>query len=223
MHDAGAPRAAAILSGRPPGDPGGGALPGGRGGESGRGRGSDIYQGETAAGSGALPALWGSGRVIRGLRSRRFDLAIGMGRPCSRSTAWLAYATGAPWRLGYRSPALHPFPFFLNLGREPGGPLPRGGQLLELLAAIGIPAAGREAHPDPGPGGAKRRVAAAGSGRRQGGRAAGHRPHQQPEGNEPMAPSGVRRGGGFPPRPDGPPGRPLLGAGGCGESSIPRR
>jgi len=99
-----------------------------------------------------LSAFAGLARVIRALRARRFDLAIVMGRPASRSSAWLAYATGAPWRLGYRSPALHPFPFFLNLGREPGGPLSHEvDSCLNLLAAIGVPAAGRELTliPDP--------------------------------------------------------------------------
>lgn len=91
-------------------------------------------------------------RVTREIRARRFDLAIAIRRPFSNTNAWLAYATGAPWRLGYLSPASHPFRFTLNLGRHPedrelhevdGG--------LELLASIGVPAAGRELTlvPDP--------------------------------------------------------------------------
>ena len=92
-----------------------------------------------------LSALWGLSRVIRNLRARRFDLAIAMVRPCNRSSAWLAYATGAPWRLGYSSPALDPFPFFLNLGRDPGAIASHEVDgCLELLASIGVPAAGRE-------------------------------------------------------------------------------
>lgn len=92
-----------------------------------------------------LLALWNLTRVIRDLRARRFDLAIVMGRSASRSGAWLAYASGAPWRLGYVSPALDPFAFFLNLGCDPGAMTSHevdGG--LDLLSSIGVPAAGRE-------------------------------------------------------------------------------
>ena len=98
------------------------------------------------------PALWELSQVIRGLRRRRFDLAIAMGRPCSRSSAWLAYASGARWRLGYATPALHPFPFFLNQGRDPGAMVSHEVDgCLELLASVGIPAAGRTLRlvPDP--------------------------------------------------------------------------
>ena len=42
------------------------------------------------AGALGLVALWDLTRVIRGLRARAFDLAVVMGRPCSRSAAWLA-------------------------------------------------------------------------------------------------------------------------------------
>ena len=113
-----------------------------------------------------LSALWDLARVIQALRARRFDLAIAMGRPCSRSGGWLAYASGAPWRLGYRSPKLHPFGFFLNLGRD----LDRMGShevdgCLELLASIGVPPAGRELTliPDPeAQAGIRRRLADAG-------------------------------------------------------------
>ncbi|HSB71821.1 MAG TPA: hypothetical protein VLT62_21025, partial [Candidatus Methylomirabilis sp.] len=91
-------------------------------------------------------------RVTRKIRARRFNLAIAIRRPFSNTNAWLAYATGALWRLGYLPPASHPFRFTLNLGRPPedrelhevdGG--------LELLASIGVPAAGRELTlvPDP--------------------------------------------------------------------------
>lgn len=100
----------------------------------------------------SLAALWDLGRVIRDLRARRFDLAIGMGRPSSRSSAWLTYASGARWRLGYLSPRLHPFRFFLNLGRDPGRMVSHevdGG--LELLSAIGVPPAGRELTLSPDP------------------------------------------------------------------------
>lgn len=91
-----------------------------------------------------LGALWDLARVIRDLRARGFDLAVAMGRPCSRSSAWLAYASGARWRLGYSTAALQPFPFFLNLGCDPGAMTSHEVDgCLELLASIGIPAAGR--------------------------------------------------------------------------------
>ena len=91
-----------------------------------------------------VPALWELSQIIRGLRRRRFDLAIAMGRPCSRSSAWLTYASGAPWRVGYSTSALHPFPFFLNLGCDPGAMTSHEVEgCLELLASLGIPSAGR--------------------------------------------------------------------------------
>lgn len=91
-------------------------------------------------------------RVIRDLRRQRFDLAVSMRRPYSNTNAWLVYVSGAPWRLGYLAPASHPFGFFLNLGRRPEDRALHevdGG--LELLASIGVPAAGRELTlvPDP--------------------------------------------------------------------------
>jgi len=92
-----------------------------------------------------LPAQWDLWNVIRRLRARRFDLAISMGRPSSRSGGWLAYACGAPWRLGYVGPRLHPFGFFLNLGRDPG-PITSHevDGSLALLPSVGVPPAGRE-------------------------------------------------------------------------------
>ncbi|HSB71894.1 MAG TPA: glycosyltransferase family 9 protein [Candidatus Methylomirabilis sp.] len=100
-----------------------------------------------------VPALWGLARVLKDLRARRFDLAIGLGRPCSRSSAWLAYASGSPWRLGYASPGLHPFPFFLNLTRDPGAKTSHEVDgCLDLLSSIGVSPAGRQLtlNPDPG-------------------------------------------------------------------------
>ena len=83
-------------------------------------------------------------RVIWDLRRQRFDLAISMRRPYSNTNAWLAYVSGAPWRLGYLAPASHPCRFFLNLGRSPERKvLHEVDSGLELLASIGIPAAGR--------------------------------------------------------------------------------
>ena len=91
-----------------------------------------------------LAALWDLARVIQDLRARTFDLAVTMGRPCSRSSAWLAYASGARWRLGFSTPALQPFPFFINLGRNPGRmDSHEVDGCLDLLASVGIPAAGR--------------------------------------------------------------------------------
>ena len=99
-----------------------------------------------------LSALAALARLIQELRTRRFDLAIGMGRPCRRSTAWLAYATGARWRLGYRSAGLHPFPFFLNLGRECEATLSHEVDgCLNLLAALAVRPAGRELSLIPNP------------------------------------------------------------------------
>ncbi len=96
------------------------------------------------AGSLGLAALWDLVWVIRDLRARAFDLAIAMGRPCSRSSAWLAYVSGARWRLGYSTPALQPFRFFVNLGCDPGAMTSHEVDgCLELLASIGIPPAGR--------------------------------------------------------------------------------
>lgn len=110
-----------------------------------------------------LVALWDLARVIRGLRARAFDLAVVMSRPCSRSAAWLAYVSGARWRLGYATPALQPFPFFLNLGCDPGAMASHEVDgCLELLASIGIPAAGRHLTliPDAGAQAAVRRLLA---------------------------------------------------------------
>lgn len=104
------------------------------------------------SGGWGLSALAEQARVIRQLRRRGFDLVIVMGRPASRSAAWLAYASGAPWRLGYATPALQPFPFFLNLGRDPGGMASHEVDgCLELLSSIGVAAAGRRLTliPDP--------------------------------------------------------------------------
>jgi ADP-heptose:LPS heptosyltransferase len=99
-----------------------------------------------------LPARWDLSGVIRRLRARRFDLAVVLGRPSSRSGGWLAYASGAPWRLGYAGPRLHPFGFFLNLARDPGAMTSHEVDgCLDLLAAVGVPPAGRELTllPDP--------------------------------------------------------------------------
>jgi heptosyltransferase-3 len=94
------------------------------------------------AGWFGLPALREQARVIRDLRRRGFDLAIVMSRPASRSAAWLAFVSGATWRLGYATSSLHPFPFFLNLGRDPGAMASHEVDgCLELVSSIGIAAA----------------------------------------------------------------------------------
>jgi ADP-heptose:LPS heptosyltransferase len=91
------------------------------------------------------PALWNLWNVIRRLRARRFDLAIAMGRPLSRSGGWLAYASGAPWRLGYAGVGLRPFSFFLNLPRDPGTMNSHEVDgCLALVASIGVPDQGRK-------------------------------------------------------------------------------
>ena len=91
-----------------------------------------------------LPALWGLGKVLSALRSRRFDLAVSLRRVFSRSSAWLAYASGAPYRLGYPAPRSHPLRRFVNL-TPAGSPqaLHEVDVCLELLASIGVPSAGR--------------------------------------------------------------------------------
>jgi ADP-heptose:LPS heptosyltransferase len=99
-----------------------------------------------------VPVLWQLMWVLRELRARRFDLVIAMGRPCSRSSAWLAYATGAPWRLGYLGSASSPFSFFLNLRQEVEAmETHEVDGCLGLLASIGVSPAGRELTliPDP--------------------------------------------------------------------------
>lgn len=91
-------------------------------------------------------------RVIRNLRSERFDLAISMRRPYSNTNAWLAYVSGATWRLGYLTSAAFPVRFFLNLWRSPDPRvLHEVDSGLELLASIGVPAHGRDLTlvPDP--------------------------------------------------------------------------
>jgi len=91
-------------------------------------------------------------RVTGYIRRGRFDLAIAIRRPFSNTNAWLAYASGAPWRLGYPAPASHPFRFFLNLRGEVGDQVLHEVDVgLALLASIGIPAVGRELTlaPDP--------------------------------------------------------------------------
>jgi ADP-heptose:LPS heptosyltransferase len=91
-----------------------------------------------------LPALWELARVIGRLRRRRFDLAVSLRRSFSRSSAWLAYASGAAWRLGYPAPPSHPLRFFVNLGRGAGPTaLHEVDACLELLTAIGIQPGGR--------------------------------------------------------------------------------
>ncbi len=91
-----------------------------------------------------MPALFRLMRLLLRLHACRFDLAVAMGRPCSRTAGWLAYASGARWRLGYRTKALHPFDFFLNLGQTPVMDSHEVDGCLELLATLGIAPAGRE-------------------------------------------------------------------------------
>jgi heptosyltransferase-3 len=102
-------------------------------------------KGKHRSGPARLTARWDLLRVLRTLRRQRFDLAISMRRPFSRSSGWLAYASGAPWRLGYPAPRSEPFRFFLNVGQNvrPAATHEVDG-CLELLASAGIPAAGRE-------------------------------------------------------------------------------
>jgi heptosyltransferase-3 len=110
-------------------------------------------KGKHRSGLARLTARLDLVRVLRDLRRQRFDLAISMRRPFSRSSAWLAYASGAPWRLGYPAPPSDPFRFFVNLGQDVGPTTTHEVDgCLELLASIGIPSAGRRLTlvPDPG-------------------------------------------------------------------------
>ena len=95
------------------------------------------------------------GRIsrLRSLQRQRYDLAITTHAPYNASAAWLAYASGAVWRLGWPPPAGERLRFFLNLFAEPPG---RDMHVVDanllLLAAIGVPPAGRALTlvPDPG-------------------------------------------------------------------------
>lgn len=98
------------------------------------------------------PALWNLSRMLRTVRQRRFDLAFAVRRDFNRSSAWLAYASGAPWRLGRSAPASHRFRFFLNLGQDVHMREPHEvDACLELLTAIGVLPAGRNLTLTPGP------------------------------------------------------------------------
>ena len=106
-------------------------------------------------GSGGLSRLAFYGgllRVTRDLRVKSFDLAVAIRRRFMNTIACLAYASGAPWRLGYLPPASHPFRFILNLGRETDDKgLHEVDVGLTLVDSIGVPAVGRELTlvPDP--------------------------------------------------------------------------
>ena len=47
-------------------------------------------------------SLYKQFQVLRGLKKKRFDLAIGMRSTFSWSEGWLVYYAGAPFRLGFR-------------------------------------------------------------------------------------------------------------------------
>ena len=93
-------------------------------------------------------------RLVRDLRRQHFDLAVSMRRPYSNTNAWLAYVSGASWRLGFLAPASNPLRFCLNLGRTWEGEESHAHEVdagLDLLASIGVQAAGRQLTlvPDP--------------------------------------------------------------------------
>ncbi len=99
-----------------------------------------------------IPALWDLGKVLFRLRRRRFDLAISLRRSFSRSSAWLAFASGAKTRLGYPAPSSNRFRFFIS--EHPAGSPTAQHEVdvcLELLQHIGVEPAGRELvlAPDP--------------------------------------------------------------------------
>lgn len=62
-------------------------------------------------------AWWNQFKILRALRRKRFDLAIGLRSTFSPSQGWLVYFTGASFRLGtYPSKKKHKkFKFFYNL------------------------------------------------------------------------------------------------------------
>lgn len=105
-----------------------------------------------APGRFAIPALWDLGKVLFHLRRGRFDLAISLRCAFSRSSAWLAFASGAKARLGFAAPTSHPFRFFINL-HPPEGPIAQHEVdiCLELLQAIGVEPVGRELTLTPDP------------------------------------------------------------------------
>jgi ADP-heptose:LPS heptosyltransferase len=98
-----------------------------------------------SGGLGRLPYYGGLLRVTRDLRAKSFDLAVAIRRSFMNTIACVAYASGAPWRLGYLPTASHPFRFILNLGREPEDKQSHEVDVgLDLLASIGVLPAGRE-------------------------------------------------------------------------------
>jgi heptosyltransferase III len=85
--------------------------------------------------------------VMRQLKKKGFDLAIGMRSVFSWSEAWLVFFSGARHRLGYRShhPRDQRFAFFYNLkASQPNPACHEVEKVLHLIQEIGVSA--RETH-----------------------------------------------------------------------------
>jgi heptosyltransferase-3 len=81
--------------------------------------------------------------VERGLRKKRFDLAIGLRSTFSWSEAWLVYFTGAPFRVGYEPDRKKDweFAFFYNFRVPPPPQEHEVEKTLRLAERIGVPPA----------------------------------------------------------------------------------
>lgn len=86
-------------------------------------------------------AWWNQFKILRSLRKKGFDLAIGMRSDFSPAQGWLVYFTGSPLRLG-----THPtkkrhkkFRFFYNLfAKGPGNRLHEVERICRMLETIGV-------------------------------------------------------------------------------------
>lgn len=86
-------------------------------------------------------SLYKQFQVLRGLKKKRFDLAIGMRSAFSWSEAWLVYFTGARFRLGYAPVKKIDswYGFFYNLTAGPHPPaMHEVKRVLHLLETIGV-------------------------------------------------------------------------------------
>jgi len=60
-----------------------------------------IYEKAKHSKANKLVAWWKQYKVIREIRRKKFDLAIGIRSTFSSSQGWLVFASGAPMRLGH--------------------------------------------------------------------------------------------------------------------------
>jgi heptosyltransferase-3 len=87
-----------------------------------------------------IVSLYEKFRVMKVLREKKFDLAIGLRSSFSWSEAWLVYFSGAKFRLGYPPTEKkdQPFSFFYNLSAKPlSGDRHEVEKVLHLVAAVG--------------------------------------------------------------------------------------